>query len=109
MAAPTVQIIDGDGVFHEEDLKEFVSSTGVVDSRANYQVVAIMGPQSSGKSTLMNHLVSAPGTRSDQSYHSTCGVRCAAACAVSMHAVHLWALLMLHAHAFGLNCTAGMS
>lgn len=58
MAAPTVQMIDGEGEFHEEEVKQFVASTGVADSRANYQVVAIMGPQSSGKSTLMNHLVS---------------------------------------------------
>jgi ABC-type lipoprotein export system ATPase subunit len=58
MAAPTVQMIDGDGEFYEQNVKEFVTSTSVAESRANYQVVAIMGPQSSGKSTLMNHLVS---------------------------------------------------
>jgi ABC-type lipoprotein export system ATPase subunit len=57
MAAPTVQMIDGDGAFHEQDVKDFVARTGVAESRANYQVVAIMGPQSSGKSTLMNHVV----------------------------------------------------
>ncbi|GBF96639.1 hypothetical protein Rsub_09272 [Raphidocelis subcapitata] len=56
MAAPTVQMIDGEGAFHEEEVKQFVASTGVAESRSNYQVVAIMGPQSSGKSTLMNHL-----------------------------------------------------
>lgn len=55
--APTVQVIDGDGEFHEDELKAFVSDHGVAESRANYQVVAIMGPQSSGKSTLMNHVV----------------------------------------------------
>ena len=56
-AAPTVQIIDGDGGFHEDALKAFVAANGIAESRANYQVVAIMGPQSSGKSTLMNHVV----------------------------------------------------
>ncbi|KAI8462488.1 MAG: root hair defective 3 GTP-binding protein [Monoraphidium minutum] len=54
--APTVQMIDGDGTFLEDEVKAWVNDTGVAESRANYQVVAIMGPQSSGKSTLMNHL-----------------------------------------------------
>jgi hypothetical protein len=57
MAAPTVQIIDGDGAFQEDALKAWVNDTGVADRHANYQVVAIMGPQSSGKSTLLNHVV----------------------------------------------------
>ena len=57
MSAPMVQIIDGAGEFHEDEMKQFVAANGVADSRANYQVVSIMGPQSSGKSTLMNHLV----------------------------------------------------
>lgn len=57
MSAPTVQVIDGDGEFQEDALKTWVNDTGVAGSQANYQVVAIMGPQSSGKSTLMNHLV----------------------------------------------------
>jgi hypothetical protein len=35
----------------------FVHQHGVIEARTNYQVVAIMGPQSSGKSTLMNHVV----------------------------------------------------
>lgn len=38
MAAPTVQMIDGEGAFHEDELKAFVTNTGVADSRANYQV-----------------------------------------------------------------------
>lgn len=52
-----MQLIDGDGDFQEDSVKAWVNDTGVADSRANYQVVAIMGPQSSGKSTLMNHVV----------------------------------------------------
>jgi ABC-type phosphate transport system ATPase subunit len=60
MSAPPdcCQVIDSEGVFQEVRLNQFVQQHGVVDARTNYQVVAIMGPQSSGKSTLMNHVVS---------------------------------------------------
>lgn len=51
-----MQLIDSEGEFRKEELKEFVSAAHV-DSTSDYQVVAIMGPQSSGKSTLMNHVV----------------------------------------------------
>lgn len=50
------QVIDSEGGFQEEGLSRFVQQQGVIDARTNYQVVAIMGPQSSGKSTLMNHV-----------------------------------------------------
>jgi hypothetical protein len=57
-AAPDCcQVIDSEGAFCEEGLSRFVQQHGVIDARTNYQVVAIMGPQSSGKSTLMNHVV----------------------------------------------------
>ncbi len=52
------QVIDSVGAFQEDNLERFVKQHGVLDARTNYQVVAIMGPQSSGKSTLMNHVVS---------------------------------------------------
>lgn len=63
MAAPgphpdCCQVIDFEGSFQEDSLNRFVQQNGVIDARTNYQVVAIMGPQSSGKSTLMNHVVS---------------------------------------------------
>jgi hypothetical protein len=60
MAAQTTccQVIDGDGSFNEQEVDAFVHQHGVIEARTNYQVVAIMGPQSSGKSTLMNHVVS---------------------------------------------------
>eukprot|EP00877_Chromochloris_zofingiensis_P002056 jgi/Chrzof1/11851/Cz06g12110.t1 len=54
--AQTVQVIDGEGAFNNDGLVQFVNNSGVAASQANYQVIAIMGPQSSGKSTLMNHL-----------------------------------------------------
>ncbi|KAJ8758683.1 hypothetical protein K2173_000404 [Erythroxylum novogranatense] len=50
------QLIDGDGVFNVDGLHNFISTTKMADCGLSYAVVAIMGPQSSGKSTLMNHL-----------------------------------------------------
>lgn len=55
--ADCCQVIDGNGSFQEDNLVDFIATHGVVDARTKYQVVAIMGPQSSGKSTLMNHVV----------------------------------------------------
>ena len=52
-----MQLIDSTGEFRENELREFVTSAQV-DSSSDYLVVAIMGPQSSGKSTLVNHVVS---------------------------------------------------
>ncbi|CAN1221471.1 Protein ROOT HAIR DEFECTIVE 3 homolog 2 [Linum grandiflorum] len=52
----STQLIDGDGTFNAEGLDRFVSTTKLSDCGLSYAVVAIMGPQSSGKSTLMNHL-----------------------------------------------------
>ena len=60
-AAPaTLQLVDGKGVFNARGLDEFVRKVGLADCGLSYAVVAIMGPQSSGKSTLLNHLF---GTR----------------------------------------------
>eukprot|EP00882_Tetradesmus_deserticola_P007485 GHRQ01007884.1.p1 GENE.GHRQ01007884.1~~GHRQ01007884.1.p1 ORF type:complete len:254 (+),score=99.95 GHRQ01007884.1:204-965(+) len=58
MAAQTTccQVLSGDGIFQEQEVDAFVHQHGVIEARTNYQVVAIMGPQSSGKSTLMNHV-----------------------------------------------------
>ncbi|KAL6201627.1 hypothetical protein ACLB2K_025340 [Fragaria x ananassa] len=50
------QLIDGDGGFNAAGLDRFVKETKVIDCGLSYAVVAIMGPQSSGKSTLMNQL-----------------------------------------------------
>ena len=51
-----LQIVDGAGEIHVESVQEFVKHTGVEASGVDYTVVSIMGPQSSGKSTLMNHV-----------------------------------------------------
>lgn len=54
--APTLQLVDGKGVFNAKGLEEFVNSVKLKECGLSYAVVAIMGPQSSGKSTLLNHL-----------------------------------------------------
>ncbi|GLT59121.1 hypothetical protein SLA2020_319580 [Shorea laevis] len=50
------QLIDGGGEFDVEGLDNFTRTAKLCQCGLSYAVVAIMGPQSSGKSTLMNHL-----------------------------------------------------
>ncbi|OMP10665.1 Root hair defective 3 GTP-binding protein, partial [Corchorus capsularis] len=52
----STQLIDGDGEFNVAGLENFMRTTKLSNCGLSYAVVAIMGPQSSGKSTLMNHL-----------------------------------------------------
>lgn len=52
----STQLIDGNGVFNVVGLDNFIKTTKLADCGLSYAVVAIMGPQSSGKSTLLNHL-----------------------------------------------------
>lgn len=54
---PTVQVIDGDGSFQSSGVAAFLAEHKFSACKTKYQVVAIMGPQSSGKSTLLNHVV----------------------------------------------------
>ncbi len=51
-----LQIVDGSGDIHVDSVQEYVEHTGVEASGVDYTVVSIMGPQSSGKSTLMNQV-----------------------------------------------------
>eukprot|EP00897_Mesotaenium_endlicherianum_P003445 jgi/Mesen1/3128/ME000184S02189 len=53
---PTLQLIDGAGNFNNSGLDNFVKHIKLSECGLSYAVVAIMGPQSSGKSTLLNHL-----------------------------------------------------
>ncbi|MCO5586652.1 hypothetical protein L7F22_040594 [Adiantum nelumboides] len=53
---PSIQLIDGQGNFNESGLDSFVKTVRLSESGLSYAVVSIMGPQSSGKSTLLNHL-----------------------------------------------------
>ncbi|WVY93458.1 hypothetical protein V8G54_032546, partial [Vigna mungo] len=52
----STQLIDGDGEFNVAGLDNFIKTVNLASCGLSYAVVAIMGPQSSGKSTLMNHL-----------------------------------------------------
>ena len=54
-----IQVIDGRGVFQEQTVKEFVAARKLAEAGNTYTTVSIMGPQSSGKSTLLNALVRA--------------------------------------------------
>ncbi|KAF5727860.1 Root hair defective 3 GTP-binding protein (RHD3) isoform 2 [Tripterygium wilfordii] len=54
----STQLIDGDGTFKAEELEHFIKEVKLGDCGLSYAVVSIMGPQSSGKSTLLNHLFS---------------------------------------------------
>ena len=58
-----IQIVDGGGSIQTDEVKSFIERTGVEHSGVDYTVVSIMGPQSSGKSTLMNHVF---GTKFDE-------------------------------------------
>ncbi|PON67730.1 RHD3/Sey [Parasponia andersonii] len=50
------QLIDGNGEFNVAGLEDFTKKVKLAECGLSYAVVAIMGPQSSGKSTLLNHL-----------------------------------------------------
>ncbi|VAI27484.1 unnamed protein product [Triticum turgidum subsp. durum] len=54
--AQAVQLIDGEGEFAGESAERFMTAAGVAGCGLSYAVVSIMGPQSSGKSTLLNLL-----------------------------------------------------
>ncbi|CAL9016166.1 unnamed protein product [Prunus brigantina] len=51
-----MQLIDHNSVFNDAGFNRFAEKVKLADHGLSYAVVAIMGPQSSGKSTLMNHL-----------------------------------------------------
>lgn len=53
-----LQVVNGDGEFNESGVEHFIRQHSISDAGVGYQVVAITGPQSSGKSTLMNAVVS---------------------------------------------------
>ncbi|KAI8001095.1 hypothetical protein LOK49_LG09G02582 [Camellia lanceoleosa] len=52
----STQLIDGNGEFNVTGLDNFMKAVKLRELGLSYAVVAIMGPQSSGKSTLLNHL-----------------------------------------------------
>lgn len=57
MAAPErVQLLTGEGVFNADEVSSFLTQPARHAWASRYRTVAIMGPQSSGKSTLLNQL-----------------------------------------------------
>ncbi|KAL8171645.1 hypothetical protein V2J09_023449 [Rumex salicifolius] len=52
----STQLLDGDGVFNVDGIESFMKEVRLGECGLSYAVVSIMGPQSSGKSTLLNHL-----------------------------------------------------
>ncbi|KAJ0618256.1 putative P-loop containing nucleoside triphosphate hydrolase [Helianthus annuus] len=52
----TTQLIEGDGTFNADGLENFIKQVKLEECGRSYAIVAVMGPQSSGKSTLLNHL-----------------------------------------------------
>ncbi|KAI4324785.1 hypothetical protein MLD38_030241 [Melastoma candidum] len=52
----TMQVIDANGSFNAKGLDRFVRDTQLTECGVSYVVISIMGPQSSGKSTLLNRL-----------------------------------------------------
>ncbi|TYI26953.1 hypothetical protein ES332_A05G146300v1 [Gossypium tomentosum] len=52
----SVQLIDGDGSFNDTGIESFIKEVKLHECGLSYAVVSIMGPQSSGKSTLLNNL-----------------------------------------------------
>ncbi|KAF3518999.1 hypothetical protein DY000_02063775, partial [Brassica cretica] len=52
----SVQLIDGDGIYNVSGIDHFIKEVKLGECGLSYAVVSIMGPQSSGKSTLLNSL-----------------------------------------------------
>ncbi|KAI4329155.1 hypothetical protein L6164_021448 [Bauhinia variegata] len=52
----STQLIDGDGTFNDDGIEKFMKEVKLAECGLSYAVVSIMGPQSSGKSTLLNNL-----------------------------------------------------
>ncbi|KAI3772903.1 hypothetical protein L6452_04097 [Arctium lappa] len=52
----STHLIDGDGTLNSAGLEKFMKEVKLAECGLSYAVVSIMGPQSSGKSTLLNHL-----------------------------------------------------
>ena len=52
-----LQVVSGSGEFNNALVREFLTKNKLDQSGVDYQIIAITGPQSSGKSTLLNHVV----------------------------------------------------
>ena len=75
----TLQVVTGEGAFNSENVKAFMRDHHLEAAGVDYSVVAITGPQSSGKSTLMNTLVrlhSTVATAFLEGQHLSCRLCC---------------------------------
>ncbi|KAI5336838.1 hypothetical protein L3X38_016107 [Prunus dulcis] len=52
----STQLIDGDGTFNATGIDRLIKEVKLGECGLSYAIVSIMGPQSSGKSTLLNNL-----------------------------------------------------
>ncbi|KAF1898513.1 hypothetical protein Lal_00032093 [Lupinus albus] len=52
----STHLIDGDGIFNVAGIETFMKEVKLAECGLSYALVSIMGPQSSGKSTLLNNL-----------------------------------------------------
>ena len=52
-----LHLVDDDGAYQDQAVEAFLREQQLDAAGVNYQIIAIMGPQSSGKSTLMNAVV----------------------------------------------------
>ncbi|MCJ1422124.1 Cell wall protein rhd3 [Sticta canariensis] len=63
MSSPVLQVVSQDGEFMQQDVEQYFSDQALNEAGINYQIVAVTGPQSSGKSTLMNALAVQPALK----------------------------------------------
>ncbi|XP_059641371.1 protein ROOT HAIR DEFECTIVE 3-like [Cornus florida] len=54
----STHLIDGEGTFNVAGIETFMKEVKLAECGLSYAIVSIMGPQSSGKSTLLNNLFS---------------------------------------------------
>ncbi|KAG6753353.1 hypothetical protein POTOM_043413 [Populus tomentosa] len=64
-----MQLIDGNGKFNVDGLKDFMTATEFAQSGLSYVIVAIIGSQSSGKQ-VSNFLTSWKSTLMNQTFHT---------------------------------------
>jgi protein SEY1 len=53
----TLQLVDAEADYNTDGMQAFAAQSGLENCGQDYQIIAVMGPQSSGKSTLMNAVV----------------------------------------------------
>ncbi|KAK9839889.1 hypothetical protein WJX74_009244 [Apatococcus lobatus] len=51
-----LQVVSGTGEFNDAIVRNFLTTNKLDQAGVDYQIIAITGPQSSGKSTLLNHV-----------------------------------------------------